>query len=168
MATLLGFIPVFYGGLVLHRKHNLRSSQLCHNLGLSHLICNSLKKHGSYIYQSGQKMLHYSNKQPPTLSGLKQQSFAFCLCCIFISSWQEHLLIVSHLDTQANGQSPSQKLLVKVPEGKVSCEGSCIGYEIYPDLVHIVSVPNLLARTSFMSTSYQGCRKCNPACSGRD
>lgn len=72
-------------------------------------------------------MLHESNKQPPTLSGLKQQSFAFGSCCIFISSWQGHLLIVSHLDTQANGQSPPQKLLVRAPEGKVSCEGSCTG-----------------------------------------
>lgn len=74
-------------------------------------------------------MLHCSNKQPPALSGLKQQRFVSCSYCVHLKlarSSAHH----SHLGTQANGKLPSQKLLVRVPEGKVSCERSYIGYYI--------------------------------------
>lgn len=74
-------------------------------------------------------MLHCSNRQPPALSGFKQQRFVSCSYCVHLKlarSSAHH----SHLGTQANGKLPSQKLLVRGPEGKVSCERSCIGYYI--------------------------------------
>lgn len=69
-------------------------------------------------------MLRCSNKQPPTLGGLKQQGLVSC-SLLYI-----HLKLArrSHhgrLGTQANG--PSRKMLVKVPEGQESLEGSCPG-----------------------------------------
>ena len=95
-------------------------------------------------------MLHCSNKQPPALSGSKQQRFVSCSYCAHLKlarSSAHH----SHLGTQANGKSPSQRLLVRVPEGKVSCERSCIGYYITQNWYTSILPPSSLARTIHMS-----------------
>lgn len=95
-------------------------------------------------------MLHCSNRQPPALSGFKQQRFVSCSYCVHLKlarSSAHH----SHLGTQANGKLPSQKLLVRGPEGKVSCERSCIGYYITQNWYTSILPPSSLARTIRMS-----------------
>lgn len=117
-------------------------------------MCHSEKRYYPTALSNHQFSVIWNNK------GL------FLAHTVFISSWQEVLLIIAVWSLRL---MRSHLFKSCWSEGKVSCEGSCVGHCICQKLIHTDSSPQVIGQKySYVLTPILGYRMCNPTYSRRE